>query len=106
MDINWYPGHMAKTRRMIMDSLKLIDIVVELVDARIPSASKNPDIAALAENKPKIIILNKSDLAYHEQNKKWLEYYKKQNYTSLLYNSKIKQAVFSAQRHKMFHMPN
>lgn len=88
MDINWYPGHMAKTRRMILDTLKQIDLIVELVDARIPQASKNPDIKTLAENKPKLLILNKSDLADPKQNEKWLHYYQQQGYTTMLFNSK------------------
>ena len=63
MNINWYPGHMAKTRRQITEDLKLVDIVIELLDARIPISSRNPDIADITKNKKKIIILNKSDLA-------------------------------------------
>ena len=63
MNINWYPGHMAKTKRQITDDLKLVDIVIELLDARIPISSQNPDIANILQNKKRIIILNKSDLA-------------------------------------------
>ena len=69
---NWYPGHMAKTRRQILEDLKLIDIVIEILDARIPIASKNPDINQLTKNKKKIIVLNKSDLSDEEMNKKWV----------------------------------
>ena len=69
--INWYPGHMAKTKREISEDLKLIDVVVELLDARIPIASQNPDIAQLIKDKKKIVVLNKSDLSDEEQNKAW-----------------------------------
>ena len=72
MNINWYPGHMAKTRKQISEDLKLIDIVIELLDARIPEASRNPDIKEITKNKKKIILLNKSDLADSELNNKWL----------------------------------
>ena len=61
--INWYPGHMAKTKRQIIEDLKLIDIVIEILDARIPISSQNPDINKLIQNKKRIIILNKSDLS-------------------------------------------
>lgn len=89
--INWYPGHMTKTRRMIEDCIKQIDVVVELVDARIPLSSKNPDIAKLCGAKPKFILLNKCDLANPAQNKKWLEYYKNQGYNAALFDSKNKK---------------
>ena len=71
--INWYPGHMAKTKREIEQDLKLIDVVIELLDARIPIASRNPDIKNLTKNKRKIILLNKSDLADEKLNQKWIE---------------------------------
>ena len=73
MNINWYPGHMAKTKRQIIQDLKLIDIVIEILDARIPVSSRNPDINGLTKNKKKIIILNKSDLSDESVNKKWVE---------------------------------
>lgn len=92
MAINWYPGHMTKTKRMIEQNLKLIDVVVELVDARIPLSSKNPDITRLCGSKPKSIILNKCDLADKEQNKKWLEYYKANGYSAILFDSKNKKS--------------
>jgi ribosome biogenesis GTPase A len=76
--INWYPGHMAKTRRQIMEDMKLIDVVIELLDARIPIASRNPDIQNLTKNKKKIIILNKIDLADEVATKKWQEYLSKE----------------------------
>lgn len=71
--INWYPGHMAKTRRQIEEDLKLIDVVIELLDSRIPVASRNPDIRKLTNNKKRIILLNKCDLSDETMNKKWVE---------------------------------
>ena len=73
MNINWYPGHMAKTRKQIEQDLKLIDVVIELLDSRIPIASRNPDIKNLTKNKKRIILLNKCDLSDEGINKKWLE---------------------------------
>ena len=76
MNINWYPGHMAKTKRQIMEDVRLVDIVIELLDARIPISSQNPEIAEITKNKKKIIVLNKCDLADERQNKRWVEYFK------------------------------
>lgn len=76
-NINWYPGHMAKTKRQIQEDLKLIDVVIEILDARIPRSSQNPDIAELTKNKKRIILLNKSDLADEKENKKWTEHFNK-----------------------------
>lgn len=78
MNINWYPGHMAKTRRQIIEDMKIIDIVIELLDARIPLASRNPDIQEITKNKKKIIILNKIDLADETLTKKWQEKFSKE----------------------------
>ena len=82
--INWYPGHMAKTRKQIMEDLKLVDIVIELLDARIPLASQNPDIGEITKNKKKIVVLNKCDLADENKNKKWIEYFNQQNIPAVL----------------------
>ncbi len=76
--INWYPGHMAKARRMLEENLKLIDVVIELVDARAPAASRNPDFDALFTGKSRVLLLNKSDLADPATNKRWIGYYKRQ----------------------------
>ena len=76
--INWYPGHMAKARRMLEDNLKLIDVVIELVDARAPLASRNPDFDALFRGKTRVLMLNKSDLADPATNRRWIAYYKRQ----------------------------
>ena len=83
MNINWYPGHMAKTKRQILEDSKLIDVVVEILDARIPKSSQNPDIAEIVRNKKRIIILNKSDLADEKETRKWIEYFKKKNITAI-----------------------
>lgn len=87
MNINWFPGHMAKTRRQINEDLKLIDIVVEILDARIPISSQNPDIKEMTKNKKKIIILNKCDLSDERDNKRWTEYFEKQGNKVVLVNA-------------------
>ena len=81
--LNWYPGHMAKTRRQIENDLKLIDVVIELLDARIPIASRNPDIKNLTKNKKRIILLNKCDLADEKMNKRWIDVLSKEAPTIL-----------------------
>lgn len=73
LNINWYPGHMAKTRRQIIEDLKLIDVVIELLDSRIPMSSRNPDIAEITKNKKRIILLNKCDLSDEKTNQRWVE---------------------------------
>lgn len=78
--INWYPGHMAKTRRLIKENIDMVDIIYEVVDARIPFSSKIKDIDNLIENKPRIMIMTKSDLCDYEKTKKWVEYYENKNY--------------------------
>ena len=80
MNIQWYPGHMTKARRMMQEDIKLIDIVIELVDSRIPFSSKNPDIDELAKNKYRLILLNKSDLADDAVTTKWENYYKNKDF--------------------------
>ncbi len=85
--INWYPGHMAKTRKQIEQDLRIVDIVIELLDARIPISSRNPDIADLTKNKKRLIVLNKCDLADERQNSKWMDYLKKQGIPSVLVDS-------------------
>lgn len=77
-NLNWYPGHMTKAKRMMQEEIKLVDLVIELVDARIPLSSRNPDIDELGKNKSRIILLNKSDLADEEGNRSWTAYFKKQ----------------------------
>lgn len=84
MNINWYPGHMAKTKRQIQEDLKLIDVVVELLDSRIPISSRNPDINTIVKGKKKIIVLNKSDLADEKETIKWVEYFKAQKIPAVI----------------------
>ena len=86
-NINWYPGHMAKTKKQMIQDLKLIDIVIELLDARIPKSSQNPNIAEMTKNKKKIIVLNKCDLSDDKQNKLWVEYFKNKNIPAVLVDS-------------------
>ena len=86
-NINWYPGHMAKTRRQIENDLKIVDIVIELLDARIPISSQNPDIANIIKRKKKIIVLNKCDLADEKKNQLWLQYFEKKGMPAVLVDS-------------------
>lgn len=82
--LNWYPGHMAKTKKQIVDDLKLIDVVIELLDARIPIASQNPDLQSMVGTKQKIILLNKCDLANQVENQKWIKYFEKKGQIAIL----------------------
>lgn len=84
MNINWYPGHMKKTMDNIRLSLKLVDIVGEIIDSRIPISSKNPIIDDVLKDKPRIMILNKSDMADENETKKWLSYYRKKGYGAVV----------------------
>lgn len=84
--INWYPGHMKKTRELIQENLKLVDIAIEVVDARIPASSRNPIIDDLIKNKDRIIILNKSDLSDEKENEKWAEKFRAKGYYVLSLN--------------------
>lgn len=77
MDIQWFPGHMAKARRQVKEDVKLIDVVIEILDARIPASSRNPDINKIAGGKPRLIILNKADLADLASTRRWEEFFKK-----------------------------
>lgn len=86
MNINWYPGHMAKTKRLISEHLKLVDAVIEILDARIPVASKNPDIDFLCKDKKRIVILNKQDIADENITKKWIEHYSNNGITAICAN--------------------
>lgn len=88
MNIQWYPGHMTKARRMMQEDIKLIDIVIELIDARVPYSSKNPDIDVLAANKYRLILLNKTDLADAAVTAEWEEYYKKKGFFTARINAK------------------
>ena len=83
-DIQWFPGHMTKTRRMIEENLKLVDAVVEIVDSRIPESSRNPLLTELCGNTPRIIMLKKCDYSDDEVTRLWREHYEKQGYTVLV----------------------
>ena len=87
MNINWYPGHMAKTKRQILEDLKLIDVVVEILDARIPVSSQNPDVKEYMKNKGKVVVLNKSDLADDKETQKWVKYFEKQGMKAVVTDS-------------------
>ena len=78
MEFQWYPGHMTKAKRQMQEDIKLIDLIIELVDARVPLSSRNPDIDELGKNKARMILLNKADLADERQNRAWMEYFKEQ----------------------------
>ncbi|MCH5252649.1 MAG: ribosome biogenesis GTPase YlqF [Lachnospiraceae bacterium] len=93
MHFQWYPGHMTKAKRTMQEDIRLIDVVVELVDARIPVSSKNPDIDTLAKNKSRIILLNKSDMADPAQLDVWIRYYEENGYLALAVNSKKKNEL-------------
>lgn len=98
LNINWYPGHMAKTKKQLIEDLKLIDIVVEVVDARIPLASINPDIQEYIKDKTKIVVLNKADLADENETKNWVKKYNSQGITAVeveASNGKNIQAVIN-----------
>jgi ribosome biogenesis GTPase A len=87
MNIQWYPGHMVKAKRKIAEDLKLVDVVIELLDARIPMSSRNPEVDSIVGNKKRIIVLNKSDLADPAVNRKWVDYFKHENTKVILANS-------------------
>ena len=87
-NIQWFPGHMTKTKRKIQASLKLVDCVAEIIDARIPISSRNPDLAKLVQNKPRVILLNKCDMANPTATKMWIDHYKRQGITAIAVDCK------------------
>ena len=106
--IQWFPGHMTKTKRQIQSSLKLVDAVAEIIDARIPVSSRNPDLAKLVQNKPRVILLNKCDMANQTATKMWIDYFKKQNLVAIPVDcksgrglDKIAPAVNTVMSHKI-----
>lgn len=108
MNFQWYPGHMTKAKRAMQEDIKLIDLIIELVDARMPLGSRNPDIDELGKNKARLILLNKSDLAEAAVNKKWAAYFKKQGMQVVEINAKtgagmkaIQGAVLEACKEKI-----
>ena len=97
MHFQWYPGHMTKAKRMMQENIKLIDLVIELVDARIPISSRNPDIDELGKNKARLILLNKSDLAEEKQNDAWVEYFTNKGFSVIKVNSRKGGGIKSIQ---------
>lgn len=93
MNIQWYPGHMTKARRQMQEDIKLIDVVVELVDARVPMSSKNPDIDTVAAGKSRLILLNKCDLASEKHTKAWENWFKSKGYYVVKLDSRSKAGV-------------
>lgn len=108
MNYQWYPGHMTKAKRMMEENIKLVDLIIELVDARIPMSSRNPDIDTLGKNKARIVLLNKADLAEERSNDAWMRYFTDKGFHALKINSKtgsgikaIKSVVQEACREKI-----
>ena len=97
MHFQWYPGHMTKAKRMMQENIKLIDLVIELVDARIPLCSRNPDIDELGKNKARLVLLNKADLAEDKWNDAWAEYFKKKGFSVVKVNSRKGGGIKSIQ---------
>ncbi len=87
MNIQWFPGHMAKTRKLLAESLKLIDVVIEILDARIPESSKNPEIDNIIKTKPRVVVFNKSDLADESLSGEWSKWYNSRGYTNIFIDS-------------------
>lgn len=87
MNIQWFPGHMTKTIRLIEENIKLVDIVVEILDARLPKSSKNPEIDNLIKNKPRLVVLNKSDIADSVQTQKWINHFASQGISAIAVSS-------------------
>ncbi|MBP1045792.1 ribosome biogenesis GTPase YlqF [Enterococcus sp. BWM-S5] len=93
MTIQWFPGHMAKARREVSEKIKFVDIVFELVDARLPLSSRNPMMDQIVQQKPRLVLLNKGDLADPEQSKKWQEYFQAKGFHTLIINSQQSQGT-------------
>lgn len=97
MQFQWYPGHMTKAKRQMQEDMKLIDLVIELVDARVPSASRNPDIDELGKNKFRLIIMNKPDLSDEAKNQEWSRYFKEKGYFVVCLDSRSKNGMKAVQ---------
>lgn len=100
MTIQWFPGHMAKARREVTEKLKLVDIIFELVDARVPFSSRNPMIDEIIQHKPRLVLLNKADMADREVTKQWIRYFQDNGVAALAINSQegigMKEIVIEA----------
>lgn len=97
MNIQWYPGHMTKARRMMQENIKLIDLIIELVDARAPLSSRNPDIDELGKGKARLILLNKADLASDRYNDAWSDYFQRQGYFVVKLDSRSRNGMKAIQ---------
>lgn len=93
MTIQWFPGHMAKARREVSEKIKFVDIVFELVDARLPLSSRNPMMDQIVQHKPRLVLLNKGDLADNDQNKKWQHYFQEKGYQTLVINAQQNKGI-------------
>ena len=93
MNIQWYPGHMTKAKRAMKEDVKLVDLVIELVDARAPLASRNPDIDSLAAGKGRVILLNKADLASEKANAAWIAYFEEQGFQVMKIDARAKATL-------------
>lgn len=98
MNINWFPGHMAKTKRLLKEQLKLIDVVIELLDARIPHSSSNPEFLELSSDKPRVVVLNKSDLSDMSISRKWQEHFTNQSQNCVLVDTMKGKGIQEVQR--------
>lgn len=95
MNFQWYPGHMTKAKRQMQEDIKLIDLVIELVDARIPLSSRNPDIDELGKNKYRLILMNKADLADRNATEQWSAFFKKKGYYVVSLDARSKNGMKS-----------
>ena len=93
MEFQWYPGHMTKAIRQMREDIKIIDLVIELIDARIPLASRNPDIDTLGQGKARIILLNKKDLSDDEVTKQWISYFENKGYVAIAIDARDKKSA-------------
>ncbi|MCD7866891.1 MAG: ribosome biogenesis GTPase YlqF [Clostridiales bacterium] len=93
MNVQWYPGHMTKARRQMQEDIKLIDLIIEITDARIPLSSRNPDIDTLGKNRQRLILLNKADLADERQNAAWLAFFREKGYFAVKLDSRSRSAM-------------
>lgn len=97
MQFQWYPGHMTKAKRMMQEDMKLVDLVIELVDARIPMSSRNPDIDELGKNNARLILMNKADLADDKKTEQWMDYFKGRGFYAVKLDSRKKNGMKSVQ---------
>ena len=92
MDVQWYPGHMTKARRMMEENIRLVDLVIELVDARIPMSSRNPDIDALCSGKGRVVLLCKADLADPARTEAYLDFFRERGFLAVAADAREKKA--------------